>query len=79
MYKYKVAIVTGQDVHDFVRAISNTSDDTKVYLSDDDCVQVSAKSLLGVIYTLEWSQVYCYSNKPISDIILPWIVEEDNG
>lgn len=38
MYKYKVAIVTGQDVHDFVRAISNTSDDTKVYLSDDDYV-----------------------------------------
>lgn len=55
MYKYKVAIVTGQDVHDFVKAISNTSDDTKVYLSDDDSVQVSAKSLLGVIYTLEWS------------------------
>jgi hypothetical protein len=60
------------DIRSFVDTVSTVTE--KVILEDDDGNRVSAKSLLGAVYTVEWKTIYCYCDKDISGIILPWII-----
>lgn len=70
--KAKIRLDTMHDIQNFVGAVSSVTE--KVTLEDDEGNRVSAKSLLGAIYTMEWANIYCYCDKDISGTILPWIV-----
>ena len=70
--RHKIRLDTMRDIQRFVDTVSNI--DTKVTLEDGAGHCVNAKSLLGAIYTTEWTHVYCYCDKDISGMILEWIV-----
>jgi hypothetical protein len=47
-----------------------------VYLTDKDrYFVVSAKSMLGAIYTMEWDEVWCESDEDIFQIINKYMEE----
>lgn len=60
--RVKVYLETMNDVAQFV-AIA-TQVDVPVYLVGND-FRVSAKSLLGALYTMEWEDVWCECEKDI--------------
>lgn len=68
----KIRLDTMRDIQGFVNAVSTIPE--SVILEDNDGNRVSAKSLIGAIYTMEWACVYCYCNKDIYHIISPWII-----
>lgn len=70
--KQRIRLDTMSDIRSFVDTVSTVTE--KVTLEDDDGNRVSAKSLLGAVYTVEWKTIYCYCDKDISGIILPWII-----
>lgn len=72
--KVKVRLDTLSDIKGFVNAVSPIADE--VHLTDGNNLTVSAKSLLGAMYTMEWSKVYCTCDKDIYNIIRTFIVEE---
>ena len=54
--KAKVRLDTQKDIVKFVNIASKIQ--TPVYLTDGNNFTVSAKSLLGAIYTMEWEEIY---------------------
>jgi len=70
--RQRIRLDTMSDIRSFVDTVSTVTE--KVILEDDDGNRVSAKSLLGAVYTVEWKTIYCYCDKDISGIILPWII-----
>lgn len=70
--RQKIRLDTMTDVHSFVKVVSRV--DEKVYLEDNDGHCVSATSILGALYSMEWSSIFCRCEKDISGSILPWIV-----
>ena len=70
--RVKIRLDTLSEVHAFVDAVSNFKE--KVELVDDEGHCVSAKSILGALYSFEWSQIYCRCEKDISLAIFPWLV-----
>jgi hypothetical protein len=72
MTRTKIRLDTMSDVTRFVSEMTKV--DSKVWLEDDEGNRVSAQSLLGVIYSMEWKTIYCYCNKDISLYLMPWII-----
>lgn len=72
--KVKVRLDTLSDIKCFVNAVSPIAAD--VHLTDGNNLTVSAKSILGAMYTMEWSEVYCTCDKDIYSNIRTFIVEE---
>lgn len=72
MTRTKIRLDTMSDVNKFVAAMSKIPD--KVWLEDDEGNRVSARSLLGAIYSMEWDRIYCYCEKDISSHLMPWAV-----
>lgn len=70
--RQKIRLDTMNDIKDFVKTVNEIEE--YVFLEDGDGNRVSAKSLLGCLYSLEWNHIYCYCNKDISGIIIRWIV-----
>ena len=68
----KVKLDTIKDIKDFVEIVSNFTH--KISLTDEDGMKVNAKSLIGVMYTTEWDNVYCESEIDISDSIGKFII-----
>ena len=73
-HRYKVNIDTQKDAIDFVQAINGV--EGRITLEDGTGLCVSAHSIIGVLYTMEFSKIYCYSEQPISHLIKKWISEE---
>ncbi len=73
--RVKVRLDTLSDIKNFVDVVTNV-DDTEVYLTDGNNLTVSAKSILGAMYTIEWAEVYCTCDKDIYRVIRTFIVEE---
>ena len=72
--KAKVRLDTMTDIKDFIEAATKST--APIYLTDDNNMKVSATSLLGVMYTMEWSEVYCTCEQDIYHLIERFIVEE---
>jgi hypothetical protein len=72
--KVKVRLDTLSDIKDFVSAVSSIA--TEVHLTDGNNLTVSAKSILGAMYTMEWNEVYCTCKKDIYSSIRAFVVEE---
>lgn len=72
MTRTKIRLDKMSDVNKFVETMSKLSD--KVWLEDGDGCRVSAQSLLGCIYSLEWNCIYCYCERDINAYLMPWMV-----
>ena len=70
--KLQIRLDTMSDIQKFVTTVSDVKEKVMLIDEEDNCV--SAKSLLGAIYTTEWNKIYCYCEKDISGLLLPWIV-----
>ena len=62
------------DVQNFVKVTSSFPDEVKVSLEDGEGNRINARSILGAIYSLEWSEIYCNCNKDITTSLLQWII-----
>lgn len=70
--RVKIRLDTMSEVNKFVEAVSGF--DEKVELVDDEGHCVSAKSLLGALYSFEWDNIYCSCSKDISSSIMAWMI-----
>lgn len=70
--RQQIRLDTMSDVHNFVAAVSKVKE--KVTLEDSEGHCVNAASLLGALYSMEWTHIYVYCEKDISRLILPWII-----
>lgn len=60
MSKYRINLVTMQDVQKFIEK-ANSFPKNDLLVQDNENHQVSAQSLIGMIYTMEWDEVNLYS------------------
>jgi hypothetical protein len=67
----KIELVTMSDVIAFVNIATSIKE--PVYLVGED-FKVSAKSLLGVRYSMEWSEIWCECEKDIYTKIEKFVV-----
>ena len=73
--RVKINLDTMTDINDFVKAVTKYGGN--VYLTDKDRnFIVSAKSMLGAIYSMEWGEVWCESDDDIYHILSRFIAEE---
>lgn len=70
--RVRINLDTMSDVQKFVEIVSRV--DAPVILKDSAGHCVSGSSLLGALYTMEWSEVYCECEKDITYGIFHWIV-----
>jgi hypothetical protein len=71
MMKVKVELQTMNDVSQFVNITTQIAE--PVYLVGND-FRVSAKSLLGALYTMEWEDVWCECERDIYTKIEKFVV-----
>lgn len=69
--RVKIRLDTLTDVHNFVAAVSQVP--AKVLLIDGAENCVSAKSLLGALYSLEWDTILCICEQDITTKLMPWL------
>ena len=69
--RVKIRLDTLTDVHNFVAAVSQVP--AKVLLIDGAENCVSAKSLLGALYSLEWDTILCTCEQDITTKLMPWL------
>ena len=75
MMRVKINLDTMTVINDFVKIMAGY--DGNVYLTDKDrAFVVSAKSMLGAIYSMEWGEVWCESDKDIYHLIAPFVAQE---
>ena len=72
MNRIKIRIDTMSDVSKLVAVATKAKG--RVILTDNTDFKVSGKSLLGAIYTMEWSEVYLESDEDLynalSDVVV---------
>ena len=69
--KVRVELDTLSDVREFVKAVTAVA--VPVHLvSENLCV--SAKSLLGAMYTMEWAEVWCECEEDIYNKIAKFVI-----
>lgn len=70
--KVKISLDTLARVTKFVDAVSGVG--CPVYLMGDN-LKVSAKSLLGALYTMEWGEVWCECDHDIYSLIKDFVID----
>lgn len=71
--KYKIILDTVSDVTTFVKNIISVADAT-VTVTDNRGLRVNAKSLMGMLYALEFDQLWCESDKEIYEKIKQFVI-----
>ncbi len=61
--KVKIRLDTMKDINQFVAICSGVS--TPVYVTDGAGLKVSAKSVLGVMYSMEFANIWCECEEDI--------------
>ena len=69
--RVQIALDTMSDGTEFVNIVSRVA--APVHLVGDD-FRVSAKSLLGAIYTMEWNEVWCECDEDIYHKIAKFVI-----
>jgi hypothetical protein len=70
--KVQIRLDTMRDVQDFVRIA--TKMEGEVHITDGAGLKVSAKSLLGALYAMEFEELWCESENDIYRNIEDFIV-----
>ncbi len=73
--RIKIRLDTMSEVNSFVGDM--TKSNATVYLTDGnrDFI-VSAKSLLGAVYSMEWDEIWCESDEDIYHIVSKYEADE---
>ena len=71
--KYKIILDTVSDVNTFVKNVS-TFPDASVTVTDNRGLRVNAKSLMGMLYALEFDELWCESDIEIYEKIKQFVV-----
>ena len=71
--KAKIRLDTMKDITRFVNLCSNFSE--PIYISDGNGLRVSAKSILGVMYSMEFADIWCESDMDIYTVIQSFIID----
>ena len=71
--KYKIRIDTAKEAQKLVNITSKI--DGKVTISDGTGLCVNAKSVMGVLYTMEFDELWLESEKEIYSEIMDFIME----
>lgn len=71
-FKNKIRLDTMNEIQTFVNIVSRT--EARVHLQDGKDYCVNARSLLGAIAAMEWSDIYCISDVDISGKISDFII-----
>ena len=69
----KIRLDTMRDINEFVRICTTTV--PAVYITDGAGLKVSAKSLLGVVYAMEFGEIWCECETDIYCHIEKFITE----
>ena len=73
MERYKIELVTLTDVKTFTEIASNQSEDIQIQLTDGNYI-INARSILGVMYALEWNNLWLIASEPVYDAFKNYIV-----
>ena len=66
--RIKIRLDTMTEINSFVGDMTKTTAD--VFLTDKDRnFIVSAKSLLGAVYSMEWDEIWCESSEDIYHLV----------
>ena len=71
--RVKIQLDTMKDINKFVAICSKI--DAPVYITDGAGLKVSAKSVLGVMYSMEFDDIWCESDKDIYSAIAGFTVD----
>ena len=71
--RVKIQLDTMKDINKFVAICSKI--DAPVYITDGAGLKVSAKSVLGVMYSMEFDNIWCESDKDIYSAIAGFTVD----
>lgn len=74
MDKYNIRLNTYTDVAKFVNIVSKL--DGKIVVRDDDKHCVNGKSVMGMLYALEFDKLVVESEKPIYHAIREFVIDE---
>ena len=68
----KIRLDTMKDISQFVGICSNVTE--PVHITDGAGLKVSAKSILGVMYSMEFSDIWCECDKDIYNEIEKFVI-----
>ena len=68
----KIRLDTMKDISQFVGICSNGAE--PVHITDGAGLKVSAKSILGVMYSMEFSDIWCECDKDIYNEIEKFVI-----
>ena len=71
--KYRIILDTVSDVNTFVKNVTSEPKAT-VTVTDDRGLRVNAKSLMGMLYALEFDELWCESDIEIYDKIKQFVI-----
>ena len=69
--KIQIRLDTMSDVHGFVKIA--TAQKCAVHITDGAGLKVSAKSILGALYALEFDELWCESDEDIYNAIRKYV------
>ena len=73
--RIKIRLDTMSEVNSFVNDMAKSN--ATVYLTDKDKNYiVSAKSMLGAVYSMEWDEIWCESSEDIYHLVSKYAADE---
>lgn len=72
MTRTQIRLDTLPEINRFVETMSNLNE--PIWLEDGSGIRVNAKSMLGCLYSLEWTRVFVFCEKDINIHLMPWAV-----
>ena len=74
--RMKINLDTQSDVLEFCKIVSNVDGEVRIVGMDGGQeVSVNAKSLLGLLYSQTWNDIWCESEKDIYSLISKFAAE----
>jgi len=73
MKKYKIVLDTVSDVNKFVSIVNEFLNST-ITVTDNNGLRVNAKSLMGMLYALEFEELWCESDTEIYEKIKDYVI-----
>lgn len=73
--KVKIRLDTMRDIQRFVGITSKIPSNSKITVTDNNGMVVNARSVMGMIYAMEFSELWCESDKDIYSSIREFVEE----
>ena len=72
MTRTQIRLDTLSDVNGFIEEMLKIKE--PVWLEDGSGIRVNARSMLGCLYSLEWTRIYCCCDKDINVHLMSWAI-----